>query len=258
MESNSILIVAAFLTAIISGTIGMGGGILLFTVMANFLPPLALIPLHGIVQLTSNLSRTALNWRYINRAITITFVIGALIGAVLGLLAMLGLFGSFVETSELALKSTKKLDIPESEYKVFLGCFILALTWLPKVKNFPKVPWKFAWVGAIATFLSLFVGATGPIIAPFYLREGLEKETLVVTKAAGQATVHTLKLLVFFYLGFKIGHHLGLIINMGIAVFFGNWIGKHLLGKISPKFFLWSFRIVITLLAVRMIAVAIL
>ena len=59
MSSELILAVAAFLTATVSGVIGFGGGMLLIAIMPMFLPPLAVVPVHGVVQLASNASRMA-------------------------------------------------------------------------------------------------------------------------------------------------------------------------------------------------------
>src|SRR5512139_100346 len=46
-----------FVTAVLSGVLGMAGGIALLAVLLVYLPPLAAIPLHGVIQLVSNGSR---------------------------------------------------------------------------------------------------------------------------------------------------------------------------------------------------------
>lgn len=60
---TAILIVVAFLTSALSGVVGMGGGMLLLSVMAACFPPAVLIPLHGAVQFVSNGVRMAIGWR---------------------------------------------------------------------------------------------------------------------------------------------------------------------------------------------------
>lgn len=55
--SVTILLVTSFLTSLISGALGIGGGALLLTVLATLLPPAALIPVHGVIQLGSNVGR---------------------------------------------------------------------------------------------------------------------------------------------------------------------------------------------------------
>ena len=57
----SILVLSALGTSILSGIMGMGGGILLLTIMMQFFPPAILIPLHGSIQWSSNISRAYFN-----------------------------------------------------------------------------------------------------------------------------------------------------------------------------------------------------
>jgi len=53
-----LLCAAAFATAVLSAVVGMAGGITLLAAMLLWLPPLVVIPLHGVIQLASNGSRT--------------------------------------------------------------------------------------------------------------------------------------------------------------------------------------------------------
>ncbi|MCD8513817.1 MAG: hypothetical protein LRY63_11220 [Nitrincola sp.] len=48
-----LLILSAAITSAITASIGIGGGILLLAIMAIVIPPAAVIPVHGIVQLGS-------------------------------------------------------------------------------------------------------------------------------------------------------------------------------------------------------------
>lgn len=56
---------ASFLASIVSAAVGFIGGTMLLTVMAQFLQMEALIPLHGIIQLSSNGVRSLLLRQYI-------------------------------------------------------------------------------------------------------------------------------------------------------------------------------------------------
>ena len=56
----SILCLAALATSMLSAVVGMAGGITLLSVMLLFMEPLVAIPLHGVVQLVSNGSRTVI------------------------------------------------------------------------------------------------------------------------------------------------------------------------------------------------------
>ncbi len=239
LETGSIifLISAAFVTSTISGFVGMGGGTLLLLVMADFLPPLVLVPLHGFVQLFSNLSRSIINYTNISYKIVGFFLSGALLGGIIG--------------------SNFLTIISENKFQLFLACGILLLTWLPKNKIQINFLGKFFFIGFFAQFLSLFIGAIGPFIAPFYLHDNLNKNQIIATKASCQAGTHIFKLTIYFLTGFSIGQYLPLMILMVLAVTLGNYLGKQILTKISEKRFKLIFQLLITGLAVRMLARAI-
>lgn len=234
METSTlILLFTSFLTSILSGLIGMGGGILLLTVMAQYFPPADLIPLHGLLQLGSNASRVVYGYRSFDRCITLQYAVGAIAGAALGSLWV--------------------LKIPEHAYQIVLGLFILAITFIPLPQSRRRLALKWPLVGAATTFLGVYVGATGPLIAPFFLSESLRKEALVTTKAAAQVFTHLFKVLAFFALGFQIGTYLPLLVGMLALSFAGNYVGTRFLHRIPDRWFTWLFQGLIALLAGRMI-----
>ncbi len=236
MWTEILLIATAFVTATLSGVLGMGGGITLLIVMAQFFPPAVLIPIHGIVQLGSNLSRTWLNREHLDRKVVAAFAAGGVLGAAAG--------------------SRLVVTLPEESYRIVLAVFILVLTWMPKFESVPKIKAKFFLLGGFATFVSLFIGATGPLLAPFFLRERFSKEQVIATKAGCQIVVHTFKVGTFLALGFIVGPYLPLLAGMLFAVFAGTYCGKLLLGRLSEIWFRWLFKGLITVLAVRMLVLA--
>ena len=78
------LFAASFLGSLITAALGVGGGAFLITVMAGIVPPLALVPVHGVVQLGSNASRAYLSRQYLDRQRLFWFVTGAVIAVVGG------------------------------------------------------------------------------------------------------------------------------------------------------------------------------
>lgn len=77
MDSYGILVLSVFLSSVISGMTGMGGGILLLASIGPLFAPSIVIPLHGIIQLSSNISRVALSNRNVQLkvlAVAIPFV----------------------------------------------------------------------------------------------------------------------------------------------------------------------------------------
>lgn len=144
-----VFLIAAFFSSMLSGLTGMGGGLLLFASMTPFFPLAILIPLHGTIQLFSNIARLALAYKCVQWRIVGLFTIGSGIGAFIGSL--------FV------------IKVPEDQFKIIVATAILVMTWMPEFKRVPYIPGQFALVGAVASFLSLFIGAVGPFTAPFFL-----------------------------------------------------------------------------------------
>ena len=234
-EPSLILIIAALFTSTLSGMMGMGGGILLLTVMMNYFPPVVVIPLHGLVQLSSNSFRLAMNISHLVKTIFFPAIVGAIFG---------GIFGYFFV-----------VDLPENLFRIIMGLFILFLTWVPISKFIPVLivgrRKKFFLVEFVATFSSLFVGATGPLLAPFFLSENLNRKEIVATKAGCQMMTHVLKILVFFINGFIFSEYLVLVLSMVLATLIGTYMGKKLLGRLSDKSFKWVFKGLISVLAIR-------
>ena len=105
------LVPIVFLTSCLTAVIGMGGGVLLITLMPGLVPAGAIIPIHACTQLASNLSRAAFGWRHIDPAIIPAFVVGAVLGAWLG--------GELYGTLDLHW-------VP-----ALIGVLILVFTWVP-------------------------------------------------------------------------------------------------------------------------------
>ena len=227
------LAVAIFFSSIISGMTGLGGGIMLLAFMTPIFPPTVLIPLHGIIQLMSNTSRVILSYKKVDYRIFILFAIGAGIGSALG--------------------APLTGNIPKSLSTIILAGAILLFTWFPKILRSVKVKGKFLFVGAIASFLSLFIGATGPLTAPFFLNSDLDKDSFVPTKAACQIPIHLFKVIVYLFSGFILSEWIIEIFISIPMVFAGNYVGKMLRGKVGDKLYRSVIKIVITLLVVRML-----
>ncbi len=230
---SALLIVAAFLSSSLTAILGLGGGMLLISFMSVFLPPAAIVPIHGVVQFVSNASRSAFSSRDIRKDLLWPFLAGGLIGTLVG--------------SRLILR------IPSEFLPIPLGLFILLMTWLPQINRKLWFPGKFFSLGFFQSFLTLFVGATGPLNLPFLVRAGLTRDQLVVTGAAFMTIVHLVKIITFGLLGFAFAPYLSLMALMIIAVISGSYVGTRLRHHVPEQLFLKTFKLLITLLAIRMI-----
>ena len=226
------LIPVAFFSSMLTAVLGIGGGVLLISLMPGLLPAAAVVPVHGVVQLASNVSRALFALEHVEWRLFGAYVAGAAAGAAVG--------ARFV------------VALPEGVLPLLLGAFILFVTWTPGLKTV-RVPGRFFTTGAIQTFVSLFVGAAGPLVSPMLLREGLTRDRIVATHAVMMSALHALKLAAFAALGFAFGPYLPLLAGMVVSATLGSWAGTRLRAHVPEERFRFLFKGLLTLLALRLI-----
>jgi len=230
-----ILLPGAFVAAAISGLIGMGGGAFLLALMAMTIDPMLVVPVHGVVQLTSNFTRSLRLWRNVHWRIAALYCPTMVLGAWLGLQLYRG------------------AGMPW--FKPAIGGFVLAsLAWKRfKPKRLVIPMWVFAPAGIGGGFLTIVVGAAGPYLAAFFLRDDLDRKEIVATKATIQSFGHFIKIPAFLSIGFDYGANIPLIAPLVLAVIAGTFAGTHLLHRVSERAFQAAFQWVLGLLAVRLL-----
>ena len=112
---------------------------------------------------------------------------------------------------------------------------------------------RFGFLGFAATFLGMFVSATGTMLSPFVASAAPDRRNYVATFAALMALVHVVKLIAFGLLGVAFGAYIPLIALMIVSAALGNWIGARVLERISEKRFRIVFQILLSLLALRLL-----
>jgi uncharacterized protein len=233
----ALLFVASVLTSAVSGVLGMAGGMALLGVMSAILSADAVVPLHGVVQLSSNATRAIVLFRRISWRLAIPYGISSTIGVVVATL----------------LWSSAPPDL--SWFQPLIGAFILVfLIWRrlsPSVRTAPV--WIYPLLGFGVGLLGMFVGATGFLIAPFFLRDDLEKEGTIATMAAVQTWGHLLKIPAFASLGFDYRPHLLLLGSLLLATVIGTIGGKRALERLPRRVFEIAIEIVLAALAIHLI-----
>ncbi len=228
-----LLVAVSFFTSAISATFGLGGGIALLGIMASVVPPLALIPVHGVVQLGSNVGRAAVQAAHVKREMLVWFALGAVVGAVVG--------------GKIAFA------LPAQVLRLVVGGFILWTIWGVKPKVKTPGPGVMAAGGFASTVLTMFVGATGPFVAAILSPQPLDKKQLIGTHATLMSLQHTLKVFVFGLLGFAYAPWIVLIAAMIAMGFLGTLTGSRLLDRLPEASFRTGFHIVLALIAAQLI-----
>jgi len=232
--------VAALLTSILSAVAGLGGGVILLLVIAQFVAPTIAIPIQGAIQLVSNGSRAALLRSQISWPV---------VGWASILLFPASLLGVAVATS-----------LPEDVVRLALAAFVLVLAWRPdllKSNARSRTPddakFMLVGVGAASGLLNSTVGASGPVTSPFLKAVTASHKAFVASAAMTQVLAHISKLVAFSAQGWSISDYWNTI-AVGVAgVIVGSWIGTRLLDRVSEANLDLLFKVVLTALAARVI-----
>ena len=224
---------ASFATAFIGVFTGTAGGVILLALMASVMPPLVLVPVHTVVQLGSGVTRTIIMWRYVIKSTIPPFVVGAVLGAAVGAKTFVAL--------------------PTHVLLGMIGTFILIVTWLPKLGRIGARSGRFFGLGFVATFVGVFVSATGTLVAPFVASAAPDRRNHAATLGALMTFVHIAKLFAFGAIGFSIASYAWLMVAMIVTGAAGNWVGEVALEKISEQKFRLMLQIVLSLLALNLL-----
>lgn len=227
------LIGASFVTSAISAAFGLGGGLVMLALLAATLPAAALIPVHGWVQLGSNVARAGMMWRSIQWALVPGFLIGTVAGIALG--------GQIV------------VSLPPAYMQLAVGLFIL---WT-LIASPPRWLRHAGWIsGLVSSFLTMFFGATGPFIAAYLKPRKMARHDQVATHAMFMTFQHGLKVAMFSLLGFVLAPWVGFIVALVLSGVAGTWAGKLALSRMSDHGFHRVLSVVLALIALRLIYMA--
>ena len=170
-----LLLVTVLVTSVLSGILGMAGGMLLMAVLVFTLPVAGAMIFHGAVQMLANGSRAWFLREHIQWQILPPYLLGA--GVVLALLSLF----AFVPEPGLVL--------------IAIG----ALPWLALVfKSINRMhvgDRASAFVcGIVVTTAQLLAGVSGPLLDMFYVNAPLNRHQIIASKGLTQALGHLMKI----------------------------------------------------------------
>lgn len=231
------LTITTFFTSIVGIVTGTSGGLLLLVVMAFFFEPATLLPLHTIVMLLTSVHLVFMFWRHVLKATVLPFFAGSILGAGLGA----NLF----------------IALPAALLQGVIGLFVLILTWLPKISHVGDETKRFALVGFGITFLGIFVSATGSLLASFVASAAPTRQNHAATMGALMICSHVTKIVAFGVLGIALSAYVPLLISMVASAALGNWVGSKMLDRMQEQMFRTVFKILLTILGLRLIWIGI-
>lgn len=213
----------------------------------------------GLGLLTFSLSTLTAGGGAMMQIPIVTFIIGAEgtapvinLGALIGRPTRLILFWNSIDwsvtkfyvlaaipTTLIAAYFFKAADI--SFLKILIGFFLVSTIFQfrfgKKARSFTVRKWHFLLLGVAVPFISTLVGGMGPILNPFYLNYGLEKEALIATKTANSFLVGLIQIGSYSFFGLLHGDLWFYGLSLGLGAAAGNYIGKKLLARMKNSAF---------------------
>ncbi len=178
VAAAAFVLLAAFVTAAVSGVLGMAGGLLLLGALLLVLPAAVAFVVHGLLQLVSNGWRAFLQRRHLRWSIVGWYAVGAVLAAV-------------------AVAAVSY--VPSTPVTYLLLGLVPALVWLPKgLLRLDATRRSHALLaGLLTTAVNLVAGVAGPLLDVFFVRTQLGRHSIVATKAATQVLAHLAKVVVY-------------------------------------------------------------
>ncbi|MGP4788102.1 sulfite exporter TauE/SafE family protein [Psychrobacter sp. 1Y11] len=224
------LFIAGMLAFIISTISGGGGALLLIPVTSWLFGASTAAPIINLGTFISRPSRLYLFWQDIDWSLIKYYVPSAIIGAWLAAFLFSRLDGKWIQ--------------------LLVGLFLISTVFqyrfgkVDKTFYMPKM--GFIPLGFITASISTIVGGLGPILNPFYMNTGLQKEDLIATKTANSFFVGLAQIGSYAFFGILTAQLwiYGLVLGLGAII--GNIIGKRFLAGMSVE----QFRVMLILLMV--------
>lgn len=229
-----ILVAVAFLISIWNTSVGPSGAVT-FVAMATILPTAVVVPIHAVTETAANVVRTAVLREFIDWRFVLPFALGGLLGFAVGIPLL------------------NEISLSETFLQLILGTFILVVTWVPLARLTPEKGIFAGAGGAISSFLTLFVGATAPLVAATIGQRHQDHRKVIGTSAVCMFFQHSFKIPVFGLLGFSFGAYANLLLFLVAATTIGTLIGRQLLINVPLRLIKAIFKTVITLLALNLL-----
>lgn len=238
--AGAFVVVAAFVTATVSGVLGMAGGLLLMGALLLVLPATTAFVAHGLLQLVSNGWRAVLHRQHVCGRIIAWYALGSATAAAL-------------------LAAVRYVPSKPLTY-LFLGLVPL-LVWLPKgwLRLDAARPAHAVAAGLAVTSVNLVAGVAGPLLDVFFVRTTLGRHAVVATKAATQVLSHTAKVVLYGGPLLAGGGDLPVLVLL-LAVplsMLGTVVGGRLLDRLSDASFRTATRWVVSAVGVTYLVQAV-
>jgi len=220
------LFIIGALAWVISTVAAGGAATLLIPIVGFLLGPQLVAPVISVASIIANPSRIVFFFPYIHWPVVRYLLPGSILGAVMGA-------WSFTQL---------EIDWLLIVFGVFLIGYVLQRLYLPLTVPFKMKAAGFFPLGVLISFLSGLVGATGPVLNPFLLNYGLEKQHLVATKSMNSLIMQFTKLTTYTLFGALALQTAAYGVMLGLGAMLGVYCARHHLLKIEvARFHLYIY-----------------
>ena len=234
LEIFAFFTLLSFLTSLLTSIFSVGGGLIMLVALAQSFSPGTLIPLHGAIQLSNNLSRTYVYKEFFSWGLIQNILISTLFGAFVGIL----LFG----------------NVSEEILIWIIAGTILFFTWAPLDNLILSVMRNDWFCGFISGFAGIFIGANGPLVTAYMRTKNLSPEVLVANHGAVMIFQHAIKIVLFIYFfSFSLKEYLIFIFILALSGYAGAVVGKSLISSISYDSFNMFLKLLLSSLALLLV-----
>lgn len=219
MSFIAVILLAVF-SGVISGVVGTGSSILLIPALTYVFGAKEAVPIMALASVMGNLSRIYL-WRHSIRFKPLFYYLLPGIPAVI-------------------LGANTLWVMPEKWLNIGMGLFFILMIPIIHLLRQHQIKMKTYQViiaGAVIGYLTGVVFSTGPLTIPIFSAYGLTLGPLLATEAAASFIIYLTKALTFSQLGAVNSFILisGVLVGCGLTI--GNFLGKKLVLKLTPKLF---------------------
>lgn len=231
-----VIVLGSFLAAVCNAVFSNGGAMIILAITSTVLPVAAIVPIHSTLLIGSTASRAIVFRHHIDWRIAGPFLVGSIIAV--------------------AIAARIYVELPETMIAAAIGVVMLIAIWLPGISWRPRIQHPWAIVGFIHSFLSTLF-AYGALLHAVILHTGLGRRQVVGTMAACLTGMSVFKITGYAHHGFDYSPYILIIAFSIAAAFVGTWIGKLFIERISETLFRKVFRLLVTVMALRMLYVAV-
>jgi uncharacterized protein len=225
------LALAGFIGFLISTVAGGGGSLILVPIVSFLIGAQQVAPVVSLGEMVQRPVRLILFWKSIRWDVVKFAVPGAIAGSFLGAYVF----------------STAAAEWLQIVVGLFLISTLFQYRFGEEERTFSVKTWYFLPLEFVVSFFSGLIGATGPVLNPFYLNAGIDKEEMVGTKTANSFLSGLVQIGTYSFFGALHGELWLYGLTIGVAAGIASYAGKKILGEISSKTFR---RIVIILMVI--------